>query len=794
MGFNRQKLYDRLASLVIRLGGVGLIITVLGIFVFMVAQTLPLFFGATVSKLNTLSLQEENPLFLGLDEWGERPFTISQQGDLHVYFANSPQKSPEIFQPFAEYPHLKPQAWDPVSQTILFANSGGEIALAQFLWERAFDSNIPQVNVKISRGRLMCLSQSDKAGQAGSSLPTSGDDAEKNTDQGSCDLGGNSLVPPFALQANENSAVILGTLQDPQQTATVIGMKLEKHASLLGEGEWEVAEQFQLPIGALRESPLPSKDLQHLILNPDQDTLLLGLADGEVQYWQGEGNRFAYRNSFYPFENPKASTSMHFLQGGGSVYFTNASGKNGVWSLLIPEGEKTHRWVQIQSFPDLASTDSQTPLSFAKSLRNRAFLVTQGKDASLRYSTTGDVRWEQKFNNNLVASALSEKYHRIALLDKDHHLSIFKLDDPHPEGGFKAFFSKLWYEGGEKPTYQWQSTGGSDAFEPKLSMIPLIIGTLKGTLYSLLFAVPLALLAALYTSEFLHPRWKQLLKPLMEIMASLPSVILGFLAALWLAPILANAIPALILLILGLPLVSLLSALIYQQVWQRLPESWQFKLPGKFLEKHEWLWLLPIVLITAIAAWYGGPILERWAFVVTDPTNNTSVANFQAWWRNLGGGFEMRNAIVVGIVMGFAVIPLIFTLAEESFSAVPKGLRSASLALGATPWQTAVRVVLPTAAVGVFSAVMIGLGRAVGETMIVLMATGNTPLLDLDPFTGMRTLSANLAVELPEAPFQGTLYRTLFFGAVLLFIFTFGVNSLAEILHERIRKKSGGKK
>jgi phosphate transport system permease protein len=144
---------------------------------------------------------------------------------------------------------------------------------------------------------------------------------------------------------------------------------------------------------------------------------------------------------------------------------------------------------------------------------------------------------------------------------------------------------------------------------------------------------------------------------------------------------------------------------------------------------------------------------------------------------------------VVGFAMGFAVVPIIFTIAEDSLSSVPSHLRAASLALGATPWQTAIRVVLPTASPGIFSAVMIGLGRAVGETMIVLMATGNTPVMDPSMFSGFRAMSANIAVELPEAPDGGTLFRVLFVAALLLFILTFVMNTAAELIRLRLRKR-----
>jgi phosphate transport system permease protein len=139
--------------------------------------------------------------------------------------------------------------------------------------------------------------------------------------------------------------------------------------------------------------------------------------------------------------------------------------------------------------------------------------------------------------------------------------------------------------------------------------------------------------------------------------------------------------------------------------------------------------------------------------------------------------------------MGFAVIPTIFSIAEDAIFNVPKHLTVGSLALGATPWQTVSRVVLLTASPGIFSAVMIGFGRAVGETMIVLMATGNTPVMDLSLFQGMRTLAANIAVEMPESEVDSTHYRILFLAALILFAFTFVFNTLAELIRQRLREK-----
>ena len=346
------------------------------------------------------------------------------------------------------------------------------------------------------------------------------------------------------------------------------------------------------------------------------------------------------------------------------------------------------------------------------------------------------------------------------------------MDNPHPEISFKTLFGKVHYEGYDAPEYIWQSTGGTDDFEAKFSLVPLIIGTLKGSFYGLMFAIPIAVLAALYTSQFMAPWLRSWLKPAVEIMAALPSVVIGFLAGLWFAPLLETVMPGTLLCVFTVPLVIVAGTI----GWMLLPRAVRHKVPNGC----ELALILPLVLL---GAWLGqllGPVVES-AFFHGD---------YKQWvFAQFGQQFEQRNSIVIGIAMGFAVIPLIFTISEDAFSNVPSSFKSASYALGASRWQTAWRVILPTASPGVFSAVMIGFGRAVGETMIVLMATGNTPIMSFSPFNGMRTLAANIAVEIPEAPVAGTLYRVLFVAALLLFALTFICNTIAEVIRQRLRDK-----
>ena len=411
-------------------------------------------------------------------------------------------------------------------------------------------------------------------------------------------------------------------------------------------------------------------------------------------------------------------------------------------------------------------------LGFQASQRDKRFLTWTDHEAAVDHLTTERCLFSTPLEGPGIA-ALAPRGDLILHADASTgSLQLWSLDAPHPEVSFGLLWGKTHYEGYEKPEYVWQSSGATDDFEPKFSLVPLVFGTLKGTLYAMLFAFPLAVLGALYTSQFATPRLRNSIKPTIEIMAALPSVVLGFLGGLVLAPLLEKmAVEVFIY-----PVVVLLLALVIAPLWGRLPLPFR----NAFGSGREVLWMVPVLLLSVWLAALAGPWFERVALG----------GSYRTWLQTaLGVTYDQRNCLVVGFAMGFAVIPIIFTISEDALSSVPKSLTSASLACGASPWQTAWRVVLPTASPGIFSATMVGLGRAIGETMIVLMATGNTPIMDWSPFNGMRTLSANIAVEIPEAPLHGTLYRVLFLAAFLLFILTFILNTVAELVRQRLRRR-----
>jgi phosphate transport system permease protein len=350
-------------------------------------------------------------------------------------------------------------------------------------------------------------------------------------------------------------------------------------------------------------------------------------------------------------------------------------------------------------------------------------------------------------------------------------VKLLHIDNEHPDVSLHSLWGKVWYESRDKPEYIWQSSSASNDFEPKFSLTPLAFGTLKAAFYAMAVAVPLAIFGAIYAAYFMSPTMRKVVKPTIEIMEALPTVILGFLAGLWLAPIVEGHLPGVFTLFVLMPIMMLITA----WAWTKLPRGLKEAIPDGW----EAAILIPVVIAVGFFSFMISPVLEAAFF------GN----NMPEWLNQNGFDFDQRNSLVVGMVMGFAVIPTIFSITEDAIFGVPKHLTVGSLALGATPWQTMTRVVILTASPGIFSAVMIGLGRAVGETMIVLMATGNTPIMDFNIFEGFRALSANIAVEMPEAEVASSHYRVLFLAALVLFIVTFFFNTVAEVVRQRLRSK-----
>ena len=562
-------------------------------------------------------------------------------------------------------------------------------------------------------------------------------------------------------QINEDEFTIAALTSDNH----LLQYSYEKSKSLLSDGDEKIYRNDL--------THLLSGNITALELDDFCEKLMVGTESGWLYYisTKDKSNPQLIQKINPTLSGNSAITSLGFIIGDQSLIVGDADGNVTSWMRVL-DATTEYGWKLVN--PHIFASHKSFITSFSSSSRNKSF-ITGDKNGKifLKHLTSEKTLLELSGKElPVVDISYSPKGDGAAILYKDGTIVIFNIENPHPEITLKTLFGKVWYEGYLKPEYVWQSTGGTDDFEPKFSLIPLVIGTLKGTFYAMLFAIPLALFGALYTSQFSHPKIKNIIKPTVEIMAALPSVVIGFLAGLWLAPLLERILPTVLLMFLTVPIMILIGS----YIWKKLPLNQRVKLKSGY----ELMIILPLILLGFQIAQWLAPTFEY--VLLGGDYRNWLMGTFNEQ-------YDQRNSIVVGFAMGFAVIPIIFTICEDALSSVPSSLSSASLALGATRWQTATRIVLPSASPGIFSAVMIGFGRAVGETMIVLMATGNTPILSFSPFNGMRTLSANIAVEIPEAPYQGTLYRVLFLAATLLFILTFIVNTVAEIVRQRLRKK-----
>lgn len=725
-----KKVYraDRRASRLITTGGYGIIVSILAILLFLIYQSLPLAKGASISEMFSFSVHSNanKTLLTGIDPYQEVFYMLDKFGNVRFYRTTDQSLVLEKKLPLTD------------GESIL---SGARTALTKEMFAVGTDS-----------GRIITAEVEMKP---------------RYTNNGRIIEPDLKIVDSWSVPQQNDSTVhkITGlTFTQNEDLARFWGWTDERGQLFLRIYDADLDEEYSHDLSKnLGSSPISAIAISH-----NGENLVVGEDNGKALWF----NASDFEDVALADEFQAASsriTALGYLLGDQGVIIGDANGRVAEW-FPVRSPSNIFKFHKIHDFEPHKATIYQ----IAVSPRNRNFLTIdiQG-NAKLHYATTGKTQLSfEPSENPIYAATIAPKGNGILAIDTHHQFSLYKLDDPHPETTVKTLFGKVWYESYTQPEFVWQSTGGSNEFEPKLSLIPLIFGTLKGTLYAMLFSIPLAILGAIYVSQF-APNWmSRTVKPTVEIMAALPSVVIGFLAGLYFATLFEEYLMMIFLFTFLMPVMFGVGIL----VWLLIPEERRMKWPAGL----EMLFMLPFGLIALWLSGNLGPGVENWLFA----------GNFQQWlYSTFNVTYETRNSIVVGFALGFAVIPIIFTVADDALSNVPESLTSASLALGASRWQTVRQVVLPAASAGIFAAIMLGLGRAVGETMIVLMATGNTPILDLNPFNGFRAMSANIAVEIPEAPVGGTLYRVLFLTAFLLFAFTFILNTVSSLIGDRLRKK-----
>lgn len=734
---DKSRRNDRLAEVSIRIGGILVIVSVIWILVMISRVALPLFYPPSAKIAATLKLPAGIPvgkhLAIGAEESQQGAFVLDEEGTFHFLKVADGSLSTSIKSPAI-----------PAGAT--------HVSSAEYIGKSAY--NLLWDNGAVSSVTVVLAAVKDTEGKISLSHEVTAQD---------------ELSFPSA-RGIEQSFVRLIEGKGAMRVDRLAGDRLRVTHKLV---EKDLLGNEKRGITSTEINDQLPGHLTAVTIDTKGHYLYAGTDNGWLLRWDvSEPGQIHLVDSVSASEDRQAITSVALVLGDVSIAVGNAKGVLTTWFpvKLAGSGEdkRLTRIHTLRPNPGAVATIIPSP-------RDKTLFSVNSAEIHVDHMTSERNLLTLKVAAPIVQAALSPKGNTLTSLDSSRMLTIWKMDVPHPEISFSTLFGKVWYEGYDKAEYAWQSSAANDDFEPKLSLVPLVFGTIKATLFAMLFAVPLALLAALYTSQFMSPKLKGRVKPVVEIMAAIPSVVIGFLAGLWLAPLIDKSILTIFLSIIIVPLMLLVTIFF----WKRIKTA---SLLQRVTRGHEFIAMIPVVIIGIYTAFLLSGLAEAGLFA----------GDFKQWlFSTLEVRYDQRNSIIIAIALGFAVIPIIFTIAEDAISNVPRNLTAASLALGASRWQTAWRVVLPSALPGVFSAIMIGFGRAIGETMIVLMATGNTPIMSWSLFNGLRSLAANIAVEIPEAPLHSSLYRVLFLSAVLLFIFTFIINTVAEVLRQRFRKKYG---
>jgi phosphate transport system permease protein len=726
-----RALKDRMARWAVSIGGMAVLGAITLIFFYLAYVVLPMFQGASLESREPVSAAWLNeaaaPLLLTLEEQNQVGMRLDQSGQVQFFYAKNMQALSSVQLPIPADTRIVAVGQDqPGSNRVALGLSNGQVLVFQHAYKITYPNDVKTISPRVEY----------PFGEAPIELDSQG----RELDHVGLSLNG-------------------GTLMLAGSTGT------ELHVLSLGREENLMTGEVTLSEERV-SLPQIAEPIKALIIDPRHLWLYVINGRATADVFDMRNNSLNGRYKLLGDAKLEVTNATSLL-GGVSLMIGDSSGAIQQWFMVRQDDDKA----QLTSIRSFQLADSPIIQILPEERRKGFFALDAAGNLGIFHSTAHRTLLTEPVAEGQAMLALSPRANRV-LVETDGQLQRLLVDNPHPEISWSSLWGKVWYENYDAPGYVWQSTSASTDNEPKMSLAPLAFGTLKAAFYAMLLAAPLAIAAALYTAYFMAPAMRRKVKPVIELMEALPTVILGFFAGLFLAPYVEGHLPGIFSLLIFTPIGILLAG----YLWSRLPESIRLSVPDGW----ESALLIPVILLVGYLSLAMSGHVENWLFD----------GNMRLWLSNdLGIPFDQRNALVVGLAMGFAVIPTIFSIAEDAVFSVPKSLTFGSLALGATPWQTLTRVVILTASPGIFSAVMIGMGRAVGETMIVLMATGNTAIMDMSIFEGLRTLAANVAVEMPESEVGGTHYRVLFLSALVLLGFTFVMNTLAELVRQRLRVK-----
>jgi len=517
---NRRKLADFIATSVVTTGGITIILSILAILVFIGIETIPLF-QSVKSKLASTFILKESPelssysidttddktfpfIATGLEEYREIGFVVTDDGLLTFLSLTDGKTIKQLPLTELKGSTITSSFVSVNNKLYSFGTNNGFIVPVTTEYKINFVGDKRVITPEVKEGDLFKVYDA-----------------------------------PLDIIAYEES-----TEEDISAAAAYTSTGNLVFAALIAPEDDFGSEEPELFTKELTDQLNGSK-VSTIELDISIENLFVGTENGKIFHWDvSDRENPEFLRAIDATDSPKtAITSLAFLLGDRSLLVGDEAGNVSVWFEVrdssSPTGDILTRIHQLSPL--------ELPITYiTASARDRGFVASDtGGNINLYHATSGQLLQELKTGGSGVKQlSFAPKSDGVLAIDDKGKMFNWGLDNPHPETNIKTLFGKVWYEGYQKPEYVWQSTGGTDEFEPKLSLTPLAFGTLKGALYALFFAIPISIFGAICVSQFMHPSLRNTIKPIIEIMAALPSVVLGFLAGLWLAPIIEKIIPA----------------------------------------------------------------------------------------------------------------------------------------------------------------------------------------------------------------------------------------------------------
>jgi phosphate transport system permease protein len=508
-----------MARWVVGIGGTGVIVALALIFIYLFYEVAPLFRSASLAPVAEYAVPDVNPeqtVHIALERYNE--YAVAYNRDASVVFFRTDGGDDRESHALALPERVVPTSFAvaaPRSRLAAYGLSDGSVLIARHDYLISYPDDRRHLDPILDHPLGETPIEIDPQRQA---------------------------IVALAIQETGNGFLIAGETVDGRLLVT----RFTSRTNFM-TGETELSAESH-PLGRMQA---PSR---FMLINGSGRNLLIADERGVLHNYDiSVPANAVLKQSKRVVPEGRTVTAMNFLTGTLSFVIGGSDGSVAQWYLVRDE-ENIYHITRVREF-----RGHSAPVTGVIPEMGRRGFITTATDGTLgvHYGTShATVLTQNILDGAIAAAAVSPVNTAMLLLDGEANIRRYDYDNPHPEVSWSSLWGKVWYEGRGQEEYVWQASSGSDEFEPKFSLVPLSVGTLKAAFFAMLFAMPLAIMGAIYTAYFMTPKLRGKVKPTIEVMEALPTVILGFLAGLWLAPFIETNIPAVFSILLLMPLAS----------------------------------------------------------------------------------------------------------------------------------------------------------------------------------------------------------------------------------------------